>query len=359
MLIEGGQAIGGNHLWSSFESDIAPADRWLVEPLVCHRWAKYDIAFPAHARTIAAPYRSIESSRLDAVVRAALPPDSVLLGARALDVGPTHVTLADRTIRARGVIDVRGAGDYSMLDLGWQKFVGREYALSSPHAVKRPVVMDATVTQTDGYRFVYVLPFAEDRLFVEDTYYSDTPDLYRPAGGGNADPIVERLTDYVTAHGWAVDRVVREEQGALPVALGGDFDGYWASGGRGIAKAGMRAGLFHPTTGYSLPDAVRTAVLIAGAQDLSGAALHDLTYHHARRTWQQRSFYRMLDKMLYRASEPDERYRILERFYRLNPALIGRFYAGRTNMIDQARILLGKPPVKISAAWRAIRSSSR
>ena len=28
----------------------------------------------------------------------------------------------------------------------------------------------------------------------------------------------------------------------------------------------MRAGLFHPTTGYSLPDAVRLAVRIAAAR---------------------------------------------------------------------------------------------
>ena len=77
---------------------------------------------------------------------------------------------------------------------------------------------------------------------------------------------------------------------------------------------------------------------------------------YARQTWKRRGFFRMLDKMLYRAGEPDERYRILERFYRLNPALIGRFYAGQTTMFDKARILTGKPPVTIAAAIKAIRS---
>ena len=52
--------------------------------------------------------------------------------------------------------------------------------------------------------------------------------------------------------------------GALPVAMGGDFDAYWRSGGAKVAKAGARAGLFHPTTGYSLPQAVRLAELGAG-----------------------------------------------------------------------------------------------
>jgi lycopene beta-cyclase len=360
-LIEGGPTIGGNHLWSFFATDVAAADRWIVDPLICYDWASYDIAFPAHGRTIDAHYHSIESVRLDAVVRAAVPERALMMGRRVAEVSATGVQLEDGDrIDAKGVIDARGAGDYSMLDLGWQKFVGREYALATAHDVARPVVMDATVPQIDGYRFVYVLPFSETRLFVEDTYYSDTPDLYRPQpGGANSDPIGERLSDYVARGGWDVDQVVREEQGALPVALGGDFEGYWAGGGKGIAKVGMRAALFHPTTGYSLPDAVRTASLIARTTDLSGTGLHELTHGFAAQTWRGRGFYRMLDKMLYRAGESHERYRILERFYRLNPALVGRFYAGQTTMIDQARILLGKPPVKISAAIRAITSSGR
>ncbi|MEB0222632.1 lycopene cyclase family protein, partial [Pseudomonas sp. AB12(2023)] len=79
------------------------------------------------------------------------------------------------------------------------------------------------------------------------------------------------------AHGWATHTVIREESGVLPVTMGGDFEAYWQSGGNKVAKAGMRAGLFHPTTGYSLPDAVRLAALIATARDLSGEGLHTLT----------------------------------------------------------------------------------
>src|SRR3546814_21128315 len=68
-----------------------------------------------------------------------------------------------------------------------------------------------------------------------------------------------RIGEYVGARGWTVAGVAREEAGALPVALGGDIAAYLASGGP-APKLGVRAGLFHPTTGYSLPDAVRTAV---------------------------------------------------------------------------------------------------
>ena len=134
--------------------------------------------------------------------------------------------------------------------------------------------------------------------------------------------------------------------------IGGNFDAYWRSGGAKVAKAGARAALFHPTTGYSLPDAVRLAIAIADAPDLSGAALHDLTYDHAKAAWDDRRFYRMLDAMLFRAADPDARYRVLERFYRLRPGLIGRFYAARSTLADKLRVLTGRPPVPF---WRAVR----
>lgn len=352
-LIDAAPVVGGNHLWSFFGSDVAQADRWIVAPLVVHAWRGYDVRFPAHARTIDATYYSIESERLDREVRRVLPPHALMLGRKVSGASPTAVVLADGDrIEATGVIDARGPGDLSLLDLAWQKFLGRELALAVPHASPRPMVMDATIPQIDGYRFVYCLPFGAARMFVEDTYYSDTPDLDVPVIGA-------RIDDYVAGRGWSVESIVREESGVLPVAMGGDFEAYWRSGGAHVAKAGMRAGMFHPTTGYSLPDAVRTAAMLAGLSDFSGAKLHDATHAMARATWKSRGFYRMLDTMLFRAAEPEERYRILERFYRLSPALIGRFYAGRSTMTDKARVLTGKPPVPIARAVRAIAGSMR
>ena len=72
-LIDSGEKLGGNHVWSFFDGDVAKDDRWLLTPLVCHAWPSYDVRFPAHSRTIAQPYYSIESERFDAVVRKALP----------------------------------------------------------------------------------------------------------------------------------------------------------------------------------------------------------------------------------------------------------------------------------------------
>jgi len=352
-LIEESPVIGGDHVWSFFAADVAPEDRWLVAPLIGHMWRGHDIAFPKHARSLEGGYYSILSERLDAHVRATLPRKALMLGRRVAALTRSSVVIVggDR-IKAKGVIDARGPADLGMLDLGWQKFLGRELQLEKPHGAPRPLVMDATVEQIDGYRFVYCLPFAEDRMFVEDTYYSDTPDI-------DAMKSRRRISAYAEARGWRIDHVLREETGVLPVCMGGDFEGYWDSGGKQVAKAGARAGLFHPTTGYSLPDAVRTAILVAGQDRMDGESLHDLLFDFAKTTWDSRGFYRMLDKMLFRAAAPKERYKVLERFYALDAELVSRFYAGRSTLMDKARILTGKPPVPIGRAIAAILEKRR
>jgi lycopene beta-cyclase len=62
----------------------------------------------------------------------------------------------------------------------------------------------------------------------------------------------------------------------------------------------------------------------------------------------------LLNRMLFWAARPGERYRVLERFYGLPEALIARFYAARLTGLDKLRILSGKPPVPIRAALRCI-----
>ena len=351
-LIEAGDAFGGNHLWSFFGSDVAEAERAILAPVVAHGWPAYDVRFPAHERTLRQPYYTVRSERLDAHLRATLPAQALMSGRRVLACSATAVVLANgERIVARGVIDARGPADLSTLECGWQKFVGHEVALVGRHGLDRPVVMDAKVAQIDGYRFVYCLPFTPGTLLIEDTYYSDSPQLDEAT-------ISRRIHAYAAAHGWAIDQRIRSEEGVLPVVMGGDFDAYWRSGGNGVAKAGARAGMFHPTTGYSLPDAARLAQRIAIAPDLSGAALHALTHEHAAAAWADRRFYRLLDRMLFKAAVPEQRYRVLERFYRLKPDLVARFYAARSTGADKFRVLSGKPPVPIGRAIAALKGAS-
>jgi lycopene beta-cyclase len=350
-LIDPSATFGGNHVWSFFTSDIAAEDWWIVEPFIDHQWDRYETRFPAHTRRFESPYNSIRSQNYDGHLRGKLPATVPVQG-EAVELSQTSVYLADqRKIAAKGVFDGRGVADLDHLDFGWQKFVGQEYRTATPHGLTHPVVMDATVDQIDGYRFVYVLPFAEDRIFIEDTYYSDGPDIDREA-------MIGRISDYAATQGWVLAELIHQEIGALPVTMGGDFDAYWHSGGE-AAKIGVRAALFHGTTGFSLPDAVRTASLIAELDDLSGPAIADAMHDFAKTRWEQGGFYRLLDRMLFRAATPGTRYQVLQRFYGLNPSLIQRFYAGNTTWFDKARILSGKPPVPIARAMAVMRERKR
>ncbi|HEY0446587.1 MAG TPA: lycopene beta-cyclase CrtY [Allosphingosinicella sp.] len=353
LLVEEGESFGGNHIWSFFDEDVEDTDRSLVEPLISHRWQGYYVAFPGHSRKLKAGYNSVRSEQLDQVVRHTLRPDQYRLGTKVVAVRENElVLLGGEKIRADGAIDARGAANLSMLDLGWQKFVGREYRFAEPHKVDRPVIMDATVDQSDGYRFVYCLPFDEHRMLIEDTYYADTPEL-------DVNGVGERLESYVATRGWRGGTIERQETGVLPVAMGGDFNAFWRVGGARVAKIGLRGGFFHPTTGYSLPDAIRTAALLADQRDFNGAALHDLFEREADSMWRRRDFYRTLNTMLFRAADPHERYKVLERFYRLDPALISRFYAGKTGVLDKMKIMSGKPPVPVGRAVGALRDRRR
>lgn len=346
-LVEAGESFGGNHVWSFFESDIAEADRDIIEPLIGARWdAGYDVRFPGLTRSLPTPYRSITSQRLDAALRAALPAEALHRGNAVTALEPRAVVLAGGArIEADGVIDARGvaAAQYAHLSGGWQKFLGQMLRTAAPHRLTRPVVMDATVEQVDGYRFVYCLPFSETEVFVEDTYYSDCPDLDRAA-------LARRIDDYAAQQGWQVVEVSREETGVLPVVTDGDFGRFHAAGAtEGVVSCGVRAGLFQPLTSYSLPDAVRFACFLASIPDLPGPDFADLAEWHWRH-WRGRGFYRMLARMLFGAAEPGERYKVLERFYGLDAGLIERFYAGRSTFADKVRVLAGKPPVPIGRA---------
>ncbi|RZJ40831.1 MAG: lycopene cyclase, partial [Brevundimonas sp.] len=80
---------------------------------------------------------------------------------------------------------------------------------------------------------------------------------------------------------------------------------------------------------------------------------------YARDVWKERGFYRLLNRMLFRAAKPQERYKVLERFYRLPEPLIERFYAAGSTLADKARILSGKPPVPLGAALTCLIEKGR
>ncbi len=352
-LIEAGETLGGNHTWSFHGSDLDADGHALVSGMIAARWSSQQIQFPNRRRSLSTPYMSISSDRFDHEVRAALARTNgtVMTGQRigSIDRTGTAVSLADgRTLSAPCVFDGRGWLPHSAegLALAYQKFVGHEVELAQPHGLTSPILMDATVEQHDGYRFVYVLPLTPKMLLIEDTYYADGPEL-------DTAVLTSRINAYAHAKGWHVTDVKRKEAGVLPIVLSGKIKALQANHGA-APVVGLASGLFHPTTGYSLPDAVRTAQWIAGQDDLRSHTITKKLQHRAAKAWRDRHFYRLLNRLLFVSASGNERRTILEHFYRLPEPLIQRFYAGASTPVDMLRVLTGRPPIPISRALKAV-----
>jgi lycopene beta-cyclase len=139
-----------------------------------------------------------------------------------------------------------------------------------------------------------------------------------------------------------VRSVLREERGVLPIPTMSSF----CASVRSPVRAGYAGGLFHPTTGYSLPVALRFASYIASvpARLALGPQYQRMMAEHGR----QFRFCLWLNRLLFGAFAGQQRHSVLERFYRLPTATIRRFYALETRPSDRLRILCGRPPTGFS-----------
>ncbi len=350
-LLESGAHLGAEHTWSFHSTDLTQEQLDWINPFIKYRWERQDVRFPAFSRTINAGYNSLTSQSLH--LRAAdVLGAAVRLNTRVTTINEKSVfTTSGEELRAECIFDGRGLMQADDLALGYQTFLGLEVRLEHSHGQDNPIIMDATVDQLDGYRFVYTLPLAHDRILIEDTYYNDTTKFDDAA-------IEARIKDYAAARGWSVAEIIRREHGILPIVLAGHIEQFWDVVHAAIPRTGLRAALFHPVTGYSLPDAVRLADLLAAQPSFETSRTAALIKDYSLGHWNSRGFYRLLNRMLFIAASPRERITVMQRFYRLPEPLIQRFYAGQTTLADQMRILVGKPPVSISRALPCLRPDS-
>ena len=179
---------------------------------------------------------------------------------------------------------------------------------------------------------------------IEDTYYSNSPDL-------NIEKIKLEVEVYAKLQGWKIKEITHIEKGSLPLDL------YQSDVPPKKPALGAAAGLAHPVTGYTLPLVLRQIEDILKPANVSKAESQDELVRINTRLRQNFSFYRFLNRMMFKAAAPEKRYIILERFYTLSESLIQRFYAGKSTTIDRVRILVGKPPVPVAKAVRQFKDS--
>ncbi len=354
VVIERSVTLGGNHTWCFHDSDLTVEQLSWVDALVSARWDAYEVRFRGFQRVLNGGYRAIQSTRLHEVVASVLGA-GVLLGREVafLKPGTVHLTSGE-VVTGRHIIDSRGIEGWQNIlpekSFGCQKFLGMDLLLKEPHGLLRPVLMDATCVQNDGYRFFYLLPWSENRLLIEETRYSLVP-------GINQADSRTAIIDYAALQGWRVAAIEREEQGVLPLPLNDSFDRSLQSlavdgENTTLIKFGMRAGLFHQTTGYSLPFTVAAADQMAAHAAYSDDDTNTKKFfeNKGRKHWQSQSYFRLLNRMLFWAAAPEASHRIFKKFYGLPEGLIRNFYSSKLTWSDKMRILSGKPPVPVMAA---------
>lgn len=352
-VVEQRDSLCSAKTWCFHDSDVAHVPQawsWL-RPFVTHQWPGYEVKFESYQRHFDSPYSCIAGEHFGQVLARCLnvPDVKVLLNTTAV-LNDNTVTLSDgRVLEGDVVLDGRGA-TASLHGCGFQKFVGWEVEVdvnvngSLPIC---PVLMDASVEQNDGYRFVYVLPLGQSRLLVEDTYFSSNADLDDQA-------LEKRLDSYLDSKGWRCRRVVRSERGVLAMPWSAQKTSVGSSNSHAF-EVGYRGGWFQPATGYSVPMAVSVAAAVSSAMHTAltssqpAATLVAEALQTLRATFDARDgFYRLLNRLAFLGVADADRRRVFERFYKLPSDLVARFYAGQSTWWDKARILGGRPPVPLS-----------
>ena len=356
-LIDANSEIGGDHTWSFNLNDIDTELQKWVRPFIAHQWDAYDVKFPTRQRTLNITYCTGNSETLKSCVRPLIDSGrlSLKLNSRVQDIGEDIVFLeGGEEIHSALILDARGFEPNPERYLGYQKFVGHVIRTEQPHGVERPIIMDATVPQLGGYRFVYCLPYSDTELLVEDTYYTDGADM-------KSQEVDARIRDYIESQlNISSYEVARRETGILPITIAIKPDVY------APMSIGIRGGYYHAVTGYSFPDAAKVAdklahqilSLVNGGQKITNRNLQLAMQNMQREHYSSERFFRLLNRMLFRAAKPQERYVVLQRFYGLGEGLIERFYAGDLTWRDKVRILIGKPPVPVFKALQNLSESA-
>lgn len=320
---------GGGRTLFVLDDQLSEEGRAFLAPLIAHSWDGFYVAMPGRSRKLMMRCHAVTGAAIDSAVRDGLASDHYRPDCRIVAVrGDSLLLHGGETVRGDGAIDARIWAHQTTLELGWRHSTARTLRFAEPHRVDLPVLYDSTVDQGPGCAFFACLPLDDTRLLVEHVRYASAAE---PDPGEAA----AQIQAYAVLRGWGRGKIEGEETASLPVPLGGDFGAYYRIGGARVAKLGARGGFFGPTLPSPLPDAVRTALLLAGQRDLGGAALYDTFEAEAAALWKRREFQRGFDRLLLRGGGC----RALDGLFGLEPAPIARFLGERLGLFERRKVL--------------------
>jgi lycopene beta-cyclase len=334
LLVAEGETLGGRGTALVLEEALGDAERTLLTPLIGQSWDAFYALLPGRARKLKLRCHAIEAAAIDAAVRASLRPEQLRLDARIVAVRDDSLLLAGgETVAGIGALDARGWAHQTTLELGWRHGVSRTVRFPAPHRLDLPIAADTSLGNAGGCALFTCLPLDPLRLAIEHIRY---------ARGGEPDPAAgsQAIDAWLAARGWAGAEMQAEESYATPVALGGDFGGYWRIGGARVAKLGARGGFFGTGVGTSIADAAATAVALTRRRDFSGAGLHDGFEAEAAALWRAREFHHAFARPLVEGGGCGA----VEALYGSDAGVVGRFFGGRLGLLERRRLLAAAAP---------------
>jgi lycopene beta-cyclase len=275
VVIEPRERYSDDRSWCFWTTDNHP-----FSDLVSQRWSRWRFGLAgeppavAHSQTYSYQHlRSMDfySDALERIERC--PQISLQLGTQVLAVEPDPGGWRIRTdhgdVIAAQVVDTRPPPpQLSDQSLMFQCFLGVELRLLQPPGPD-PQHLDLMADMTaaaEGFRFSYVLTFADDHLLAEVTYFSP-----RPLTQAELEPGLDRL---LSERGWTESEVVRTEYAVLPMGLPpNDQDPASAATGTAtgtLIRAGMGGGALRPASGFGFRRIQRWAVLCAESYCTTG-----------------------------------------------------------------------------------------
>lgn len=326
VLLEAGTTLGAHRAWSFLGTDVTKAQLEWLWVLLTKSWPSHDVAFTGAPKRLGGGFHSLTGEDLHWKLVERLG-ERVRFRATAVEVGPTHVLLdSGERLEARAVIDGREPSPAAAsAPGGFRHTVALELELERPHALEVPLV-DARFPESEAFRFATLLPWDERRLRVTETAYStdaSTPD----ARASRA-----RLLPWLATQGLVVKTVLADEVRTRALPSSGEAPALTRP------LVGPAAGLFHATTGESLPMAVDVADELAKLPDLAAPALTAWLAAHARRHWAQQAFYRRLTRMLLNAGDAGAQRRLFASLSAHGEDTVARFHAGTLSLLGEQAV---------------------
>ncbi len=211
-----------------------------------------------------------------------------------------------------------------------QHFGGVELSVNAPSFdPSTATLMDFDVPQHDGTHFVYVLPFARDRVLVESTFM--TPSLTSPI-----DYEANALSYARTKLAIDSADVVYREAGVLPMTL----RPLGPPSTRRVWRIGTRAGISRPSSGYAFDAILRDTTRVIDA----------LTAGRRRPPPPRPHLLNALDRVLlsWLTADASAATRAFPRLFRgAPPQRLIRFLADIPRALDYLAVLWAMPKVQI------------